>query len=91
MDRPADFMRQTLSDRIAVREGSIEGFPHMLVGYMRVSSGVERTLSASNPCIKRERIHFARSRYFGFTAHCSSLKNLHLRQFEVIAPPIAAK
>ncbi|CAA9378973.1 hypothetical protein AVDCRST_MAG94-4750, partial [uncultured Leptolyngbya sp.] len=33
-----------LSDWIVVREGSIEGFPHMLVGYMRVSSSVERTL-----------------------------------------------
>lgn len=44
MDRPADFTRQTLSDWIAVREGSIEGFPHMLVGYMCVSSSVERTL-----------------------------------------------
>ncbi|MCC5667031.1 hypothetical protein LC653_24865 [Nostoc sp. CHAB 5784] len=44
MDCLADFTRQTLSDWIAVGEGSIEGFPHMLVGYMRVSSSVERTL-----------------------------------------------
>ena len=44
MDRPADFTRQTLSEWIALREGSIESLLHMLVGYMRVSSSVEQTL-----------------------------------------------
>lgn len=35
---PAFSARQTLSDRANVRQPRIEGFPHMLVGYMRISS-----------------------------------------------------
>lgn len=40
--RPRFSARQTLSDRASVREPEIEGFPHMLVGYMRVSSADDR-------------------------------------------------
>ena len=38
----ADFVRQTLSDCASVRQRALEGFPHMLVGYMRVSSSDDR-------------------------------------------------
>jgi DNA invertase Pin-like site-specific DNA recombinase len=39
-------VRQTLSDCGTVRQPRIEGFPHMLVGYMRVSSEGDRQTTA---------------------------------------------
>ena len=42
LSNPARTVRQTLPDCCAVRQPWIKGFPHMLVGYMRVSSADDR-------------------------------------------------
>jgi hypothetical protein len=39
---PPIFARQTLSECCSVRKIGIKGFPHMLIGYMRVSSSDDR-------------------------------------------------